>query len=230
MGHRLLTVGDDSKFQESVSNCASQAGHILESAQNGTQGMRVLQENTPDLAILDSRLPDMEGLAWLRMIRQTEPGLRLPVIVASAKRVDAEVAEAFDLGAEDYVLKTCDLVELSARIRAALRRRYEREERLGFAMSVGPLTLDPARHECRVRGKKVSLRPREFELLEMLMRKAGRVLSRTYLLETIWGMSASANTRAVDVGISRLRLALGRRAGGWIETVERFGYRFRSLE
>ena len=85
--------------------------------------------------------------------------------------------------------------------------------------------MDPGRHRCYVGGKEVELRPREFELLEILMRKAGRVLSRPYLLESVWGMSSAANTRAVDVTVSRLRKALGGKAGKWVESVEKFGYR-----
>ncbi|MBI5244799.1 MAG: response regulator transcription factor [Elusimicrobia bacterium] len=230
MGYRLLVISEDERFCGLIRACAAQAEHLVDFSKTGAQAMRMLRERRVDLAVLDSKLPDMEGLAWLAMARQAEAGAKLPVIAASSRRLDAEVAAAFELGAEDYVLKNCDPAELTARIQAVLRRRFEREERLGFAMSVGPIALDPARHECRVRGKKADLRPREFELLEILMRKAGRVLSRVYLLEAIWGMSAAANTRAVDVGISRLRLALGRRAGRWIETVERFGYRFRTPE
>jgi two-component system response regulator RegX3 len=230
MGYRILAVSDDAKFCDLVRTCAAHGEYMLDIAPTGTSAVRLIQETHIDLALLDLKLPDMDGMAWLTMIRQTEKGAGLLVIAASARRVDTEVADAFELGAEDYILKNCDPSELTARIRAVVRRRFEREERLGGAMVVGPIALDPARHECRVRGKKAALRPREFELLEILMRKAGRVLSRVYLLETIWGMTATANTRAVDVGISRLRLALGRRAGRWVETVERFGYRFRTLE
>lgn len=230
MGYRLLAISDDAGFCDLLRTCAAQGEHLLDVSSTGSGAARMLAEAHADLAVLDLKLPDMDGMAWLGMIRQTEAGSTLPVIVASLKRVDSEVASAFELGAEDYVLKNCDPLELGARIRAVLRRRFERMERLGGAMLIGPVELDPTRHECRVRGSRVALRPREFELLEILMRKAGRVLNRVYLLETIWGMSASANTRAVDVGVSRLRLALGRRAGRWIETVERFGYRFRTPE
>ncbi|HAH07857.1 MAG TPA: DNA-binding response regulator [Elusimicrobia bacterium] len=228
MGYRLLAISDDSAFCDLLRTCAAHGEHLLDISPTGTGAARLLAGSHADLAVLDMKLPDMDGMAWLGMARQTEAGAQLPVIVVSGKRVDSEVASAFELGAEDYVLKSCDPMELGARIRAVLRRRFEREERLGGAMIIGPVELDPARHECRVRGSRVDLRPREFELLEILMRKAGRVLNRIYLLETIWGMSASANTRAVDVGVSRLRLALGRRAGRWVETVERFGYRFRT--
>jgi DNA-binding response OmpR family regulator len=138
------------------------------------------------------------------------------------------VANAFDWGADDYILKGCQIPELLARIRAVLRRRFERAEPSGYAVARGPIALDPSRHECRVRKKIIALRPREFELLEILMRKAGRVLSRHYLLETVWGMNREAGTRAVDIGVSRLRQALGPHGSAWIETIPRFGYRCRA--
>ena len=230
MGYRILVIGDDPRFYQLVRGCTDQAGFDSTACATGSQALRELQQSRTDLAVLDSSLADMSGLAWLRMVRQTEAGAKLPVVVASARRVDEEMAEAYDLGADDYILKTFDSVELLARVRAVLRRRFEREEQVGYAIELGPVAIDPARHECRVRGKIIDLRPREFELLEILMRKAGRVLSRIYLLETIWGMSGTANTRAVDVGISRLRQALGRRAGRWVRTVERYGYRFMTPE
>ena len=230
MGYRLLVIGEDARFQEAVRSCVEPAGYTSNPCRTGTQALRELQEGRVDLALLESKLPDMPGLAWLRLVRQTEAGAGLPVLVASGRRADEEMAEAYETGADDYILKSCEPLELMARIRAVLRRRFEREEQLGSPMRIGPVALDPARHECRVRGKRVSLRPREFELLEILMRKSGRVLKRVYLLEAVWGMSGGANTRAVDVGVSRLRRALGARAGAWIETVERIGYRYLTPE
>lgn len=230
MAYRLLSLGDDPRFIGLIRSCAGAAGYQLETLNLGTLGMKAVRELRPDLVFLDVRIADMEGLTWLKMLRQTDEGKDLPVVVAGDRKTDAEVAEAFEWGADDFVLKECDPAELSARIRAVLRRRFERQEVLGQAMSLGPVLLDPSRHECRVRGKRVDLNPREFELLEILMRKAGRVLSRVYLLETIWGMSRYANTRAVDVGISRLRRSLGKRAGRLIKTEERFGYVFRLPE
>lgn len=227
MSYRILLISTDERFKGLLTQCASSGGHQLESVTLGTRAMPVIQGSSTDLVFLDTHIPDMAGLAWLKMVRHTEAGRDIPVIVASFKKEETQVAEAFEWGADDFILKDMDPAELTARIRAVLRRRFERQDQLGQAMTFGPIHLDPGRHECRVRGNRVDLKARQFELLEILMRKAGRVLSRVYLLETIWGMSRFASTRAVDVGISRLRIALGRRAGRHIETIERFGYRFK---
>lgn len=226
----MLLVSEDSKFEALVKQRAETAGFSFTGVAKGVRAMEEIEQRQPDLVFLDVKIPDMEGLAWLKMLRHTEAGKEIPVIVASHHKDEAEVAEAFEWGADDFILKSCDPVELAARIQAVLRRRFERDEQLGCAMSVGSIALDPSKHECRVRGNSIELKARQFELLEILMRKAGRVLSRVYLLEAIWGMSRDASTRAVDVGISRLRIALGRRAGSQIETVERFGYRLRNPE
>lgn len=227
MSYRLLAIGGNAKMGALLGGCVSDGGYVLDIVNTGTEGLRIIMESSPDLALIDVDLPDIGGLAWLQVLRQTGPGKELPVIVASDRKIDDEVADAFAWGADDFVLKDCDPAEFAARTRAVLRRRFERLERAGGMVSIGAITLDPARHRCLVRASRVSLRPREFELLETLMRKAGRVLSRAYLLESVWGMTRDVDTRAVDVTVSRLRRALGPRAGRWVETVERYGYRFR---
>ncbi|MBI4350131.1 MAG: response regulator transcription factor [Elusimicrobia bacterium] len=207
--------------------CSGQAGCLLETAGTGAQGFKALLAAKPDLVFLDIAIPDIEGLSWLAILREMREGKGLPVIVAGEKLGQEELARSFELGAEDCILfRHCDPRELAARVRAVLRRRTAQAEQPSAVLSLGPLELDPGRHRCFAGGKEVRLRPREFELLEILMRKAGRVLSRPYLLEAVWGMSSAANTRAVDVTISRLRKALGGKAGGWVESVEKFGYRF----
>lgn len=228
MGYRLVVVSADSYVRELVDACAPQGEYAVEVIKTGTQALREALQRRPDLVVLDLQIPDMSGLEWLKIMRQTAAGKSLPVIVMSAQKKDEEMTEAFSWGADDFVQKPCAPLEFTARIRAVLRRRFEREEQSGYEMLLGPIGLDPARHRCHVRGKTVELRPREFELLEILMRKAGRVLSRNYLLETVWGMSRFSDTRTVDVAVSRLRKALGRRDNTWVETVERYGYRFRN--
>ncbi|MBI4347059.1 MAG: response regulator transcription factor [Elusimicrobia bacterium] len=228
MGYRLLAVGGDAWVLDAAKRACAETGHALEFARTGADAVLETARDRVDLMLVDLQLPDVNGLAWLKMLRQTAGGREVPVIALTGARSDAEMAEAYDWGADDYLEKGVNPAELAARIRAVLRRRFEREEQLGAPLALGPFALDPGRHEVLLRGRRIELRPREFELLEILMRKAGRVLSRPYLLESIWGMSRQADTRAVDVGISRLRLRVGPRAARWIETVERFGYRFRA--
>jgi DNA-binding response OmpR family regulator len=208
-----------------ASACASE--YLVQEAETATSGLEKAVAGACDLAMLDADSPSIDGLGCLKTLRHTDAGRELPAMVVSERRSDDAVASAFEWGADDFLLKDCDAAELLARLRSVLRRRYEREAVWGAPLSIGAITLDPSRHLCLVRKAAVRLNPREFELLELLMRKAGRVLTRAYLLESLWGMSRFANTRTVDVSISRLRRALGRRAGRWVETIERYGYRFR---
>jgi DNA-binding response OmpR family regulator len=182
----------------------------------------------PDIIVVDCDLPDMEGLTFLKVLRETELGRNLAVILTGKRNSDELVLEAFNIGIDDHLPKPFDLREMLVRIRAVLRRRYERHEHFGNALTVGPIEIDPSQRLCLISGKRITLQPREFELLEILMRKAGRVLSRVYLLETVWGMRHTAHTRAVDVMISRLRRRLGGRGGHMIETVSKLGYCLRS--
>lgn len=186
-----------------------------------------LRTGRVDLMILDSELPDMPAMTFLRVLRETEHGRELPVIFVGNRKTDESVAEAFSLGVDDYLVNPVDARELLVRARAVLRRKFERLEHWGGSLSIGGVEIDPSQRLCIVHGKRIVLQPREFELLEILMRKARRVLTRSYLLETVWGMSSNAETRAVDAVVSRLRRRLGKRAGKMIETVSKLGYTFR---
>ncbi|MFA5139268.1 MAG: response regulator transcription factor [Elusimicrobiota bacterium] len=228
MGYRILAVHQDIALKGLVESCSADADFMIRSVNSGGLGLEELKGYKPDLVLLQSDLPDIDGLSWLKIARSSREGRDIPIMLLGRGPSEPVMAQAFSLGADDFVdAKACDPHEFSARVRVALRRRYQREDVLGDVLESGPVRLDPVRHSCRVRGKAKGLRPREFELLEILMRKAGRVLGRVYLLESVWGMSRLADTRTVDVTVSRLRAALGARAGRWVETVERFGYRFR---
>ena len=187
-----------------------------------------LRSRHPNILLLDSELSEMTGIAFLRVLRETEYGKDLPVILLSARKTEESVEQAFALGVEDYMVKPFDQRELVVRIRAVLRRRFEGAEHWGPPLSIGGVEIDPSQRRCSVNGRRIRLRPREFELLEILMRKAGRVLTRSYLLETIWGMSSTAETRAVDGMVSRLRKRLGATTGKMVETVSKMGYTFRN--
>lgn len=182
----------------------------------------------PDAIVSEYDLPDVDGLSFLQMIREGGLGRETPILMTSAGKSDDAIVAAFERGIDDHLPKPFDPRELIVRVRAVLRRRYERIEHWGSPISSCGIEIDPGQRRCSVRGKLVHLQPREFELLEILMRKAGRVLSRAYLLETVWGMSSGAATRAVDVMVSRLRAKLGSRAGLRIETVSKLGYCFRA--
>lgn len=189
-----------------------------------------LRSKRRDILLLDLDVVDMDGITFLRVLRESEAGRDLPVIILSPRKTEESVAQTFSLGAEDYLVKPVAPLELAARIRTVLRRRWERTEHWGSPLSIGGVEIDPSQRRTLVAGKRVILRPREFELLEILMRKAGRVLTRAYLLETVWGMSSTADTRAVDVMVSRLRRRLGPRGKKLIETISKMGYCFNPQE
>lgn len=204
-----------------------QGNYTVDIVATGAQGFKAIIAGRPDLVFLDAALPDIDALSWLGILREMREGKDLSVIAAAEKLGAEDTARFFELGADDCILfRHCDPREFSARMRATLRRHTPAAEREIPALVLGPVGLDSSRHRCLVAGKEIILRPREFELLEMLMRKAGRVLNRPYLLECVWGMASSANTRAVDVTVSRLRKALGPKAAAWVESVDKFGYRF----
>ena len=170
--------------------------------------------------ILDLRLPEVPGSDVCREIKKKAPAL--PVIVLSAKTDVADKVLLLELGADDYVTKPFSPREVVLRLKAIERRRSEKieDERL----VCGPIALDPVRHHVDVAGKAVRLTSAEFKLLNMLMKKPGRVYSREMLLSGAWGYEAVINTRTVDTHIRRLRDKLGR-AANTIETVRGYGYR-----
>jgi len=182
-----------------------------------------LRSGPANLLLVDSDFPDMPGLELLRVIRETQYGRELPAIFMPVAKTKESLAEAFRLGVDDYLQKPFDIRELRVRVRAVLRRRFEAMENWGGPISVGEIEIEPSQRRCVVAGERISLRPLEFAVLEMLMLKAGRVLSRNYLLNNIWSSASAADIRAVDTVVSRLRKALGRH-GRMIETVSKLGY------
>ena len=177
------------------------------------------------LVFVDLQVPDVRGAAWLSVLRSRSAGSEAAIIALSASRSDAEMAAAFEAGADDYVERGLSAAELGARARAVLRRRFERDDRWGERLQSWPLSLAPLTGEVRLRERVLALNRREAQLLEVLMRNAGRTLSRAWLLGAVWG-GLPKETRAVDIGISRLRRRLGPRAARRIETIEGAGYRF----
>lgn len=182
-----------------------------------------LRSGPASLLVLDAEMPEMPGLALLKVIREAAYGRELPVILISPVKTKESLAEAFGLGVDDYLQKPYDIRELRVRVRAVLRRRFEALEQWGGPIAVGDMEIDPSQRRCLVAGRRVALRPLEFAVLEVLMLKAGRVLSRNYLLSNIWRSDSSAYMRAVDTVVSRLRKALGSH-GKMIETVSKLGY------
>ena len=180
-------------------------------------------EQLPSLVLLDIMLPEEDGLSVLKKLRATPRTAKLPVIMLTAKSTEYDKVLGLDEGADDYVAKPFGMMELMARIRAALRHGGQREPQ-SRTYSLGTLFVDPARHIVRDGEREVTLTLKEFQVLCLLMERAGTVFTRDQLLNTIWGYEFDGASRTVDVHIRTLRQKLGR-SGDCIETVRGVGYK-----
>ena len=179
-----------------------------------------MAEHTPSLVLLDIMLPEEDGISVLKQLRSSARTCRLPVIMLTAKGTEYDKVLGLDAGADDYLAKPFGMMELLSRIRALLRRT-EREVNI---YRCGVLTVDQTRHTVTVNGREVVLTQKEFEVLCLLLKNRGQVLSRERLIEDVWGYAFTGESRTVDVHVRTLRQKLGE-AGAYIETVRGYGYK-----
>ena len=183
---------------------------------------RAMDAEMPELVLLDIMLPEEDGLSILRKLRARPATKRLPIIMLTAKNSEYDRVIGLDHGADDFVPKPFSMLELIARIRAVLRRAEPAQASGDF--SLGLLFVSPDRHEVKVGGKDVTLTNKEFELLCLLLRNKGIVLTRATLMDRVWGFESERENRTLDVHIRTLRVKLGE-AGSYIETVRGIGYK-----
>lgn len=183
---------------------------------------RAMDAEMPELILLDIMLPEEDGLSILRKLRARPATKRLPIIMLTAKNSEYDRVIGLDHGADDFVSKPFSMLELIARIRAVLRRAEPAQASGDF--SLGLLFVSPDRHEVKVGGKDVPLTNKEFELLCLLLRNKGIVLTRATLMDRVWGFESERENRTLDVHIRTLRVKLGE-AGSYIETVRGIGYK-----
>ena len=183
---------------------------------------RAMDAEMPELVLLDIMLPEEDGLSILRKLRARPATKRLPIIMLTAKNSEYDRVIGLDHGADDFVSKPFSMLELIARIRAVLRRAEPAQASGDF--SLGLLFVSPDRHEVKVGGKDVTLTNKEFELLCLLLRNKGIVLTRATLMDRVWGFESERENRTLDVHIRTLRVKLGE-AGSYIETVRGIGYK-----
>ncbi len=183
---------------------------------------RAMDAEMPELVLLDIMLPEEDGLSILRKLRARPATKRLPIIMLTAKNSEYDRVIGLDHGADDFVSKPFSMLELIARIRAVLRRAEPAQASGDF--SLGLLFVSPDRHEVKVGGKDVTLTNKEFELLCLLLRNKGIVLTRATLMDRVWGFESERENRTLDVHIRTLRVKLGK-AGSYIETVRGIGYK-----
>jgi two-component system phosphate regulon response regulator PhoB len=224
MTQRILVVDDEPDLLELVRVNLTQAGFEVETAPDGREALESVRRSVPDLVVLDLMLPDIPGTDVCRELRADPEFKRLPIIMLTARGDEVDRVVGFELGADDYVTKPFSPRELTLRVRAVLRRQSPRGEGEGILV-YERLRLDPERHRCFVEDAEVDLTAKEFDLLELLMRRPGRVMTRDRLLQEVWGFDVTVTSRTIDTHVKRLREKLGS-AGALIETVRGIGYRF----
>ncbi len=200
----ILVVEDEESFVEALTVGLTREGFRVRVARDGVEALDLFDVVQPDLVLLDVMLPRISGVDVCREIRTRS---RVPIIMVTAKSAEIDTVVGLEVGADDYVSKPYRLRELVARMRAALRRapRAGPGPSSEGVLEVGDVCLDPERHEVFVRGEKVNLPLKEFELLEVLLENAGRVLTRDLLIDRIWGADYVGDTKTLDVHIKRLR-------------------------
>ncbi|RDY68796.1 response regulator transcription factor [Lysobacter soli] len=200
---RVLLIEDDPHTAAFIGKGLREDGHTVEHAGDGKQGLFLATTESFDAIVLDRMLPALDGLVLLQTLRGA--GNRTPLLLLTALgEVDHRV-EGLRAGADDYLVKPFAYSELSARLDSIVRREREQAQREPTRLSVGELELDLLGRDARRAGKRIELQPREFRLLEYLMRQAGRVVTRTMLLEAVWDYHFDPQTNVIDVHISRLR-------------------------
>jgi two-component system response regulator RegX3 len=203
-GVRVLLVEDEQALADTVRYNLEREGYLVTVVADGRQALERFRAETPAIVILDLMLPEMSGLDVCRAVRAES---EVPIIMVTAKDSEADKVTGLELGADDYVTKPFSIRELVSRVRANLRRVRvpAPEASVEETLTAGPVRMDVARHEVNVRGELVAFPPKEFELLETFLRRKGRLLTREFLIETVWGPDYFGDTKTLDVHVKRLR-------------------------
>jgi two-component system, OmpR family, response regulator RegX3 len=225
---RVLVVEDEESFSDALSYMLRKEGFEVSVAATGTEALTEFDRTGADIVLLDLMLPEMSGTEVCRELRQRS---RVPIIMVTARDSEIDKVVGLELGADDYVTKPYSPRELVARIRAVLRRQgAEVVDADAPTLAAGPVRMDIDRHVVTVGGEAVQLPLKEFELLEMLLRNAGRVLTRGQLIDRVWGADYVGDTKTLDVHVKRLRSKVEPEpsAPRFIVTVRGLGYKFES--
>ncbi len=226
MKEKILIVEDEKDIVKMLEYNLKKEGYTTLSARNGEAAIELANKEHPNLVLLDLMLPGLDGLEVCKALKGDPKTAAIPVIMLTAKSQESDKVVGLELGADDYVTKPFSPRELIARIKAVLRRVKDKGK-LPDALKIGDLEIDFSKIKVSVKNKPIELTAKEFELLKTLLKAKGRVLSRDYLLDSIWGFDQAAEiqTRTVDVHIRTLRKKLKSEAK-YIITVKNYGYRF----
>lgn len=232
MSARILLVEDEESIAEPLAFLLEREGYRVRIARDGRAALDEFEQGTFDLVLLDLMLPGLPGTEVCREIRQTS---QVPIIMLTAKDTEIDIVVGLELGADDYITKPYSSRELLARVRAMLRRSEVQQEAANDPAFVDDsiieghgISLDTERHEVHVRGERIQMPLREFELLSLLMRNQGRVLTRGQLIDRVWGSDYFGDTKTLDVHIKRIRARIEEtpKQPKIVHTVRGVGYRF----
>jgi two-component system response regulator RegX3 len=222
---RILIVEDEPSLSEPLSFLLRREGYETEIAADGREALAAFDRDGADLVLLDLMLPGLPGTEVCRELRTRST---VPIIMLTAKDSEVDIVVGLELGADDYVTKPYSTRELLARIRAVLRRKTEPETENDLVLEAGDVRMDIERHTVSVAGVETAMPLKEFELLELLLRNAGRVLTRGQLIDRVWGADYVGDTKTLDVHVKRLRSKVEPEpsAPRYIVTVRGLGYKF----
>ena len=223
---RILVVEDEPSLAETIAFTLEQEGMAAITASDGSKAVERFRSDQPSLVLLDLMLPQLSGLDVLRTIRAEST---VPIIIVTAKESEADKVAGLELGADDYVTKPFSMRELVSRIRAHLRRAdMGSDPGQVEALSGGPVQMDIGRHEVSIRGEVTPIPPKEFELLQVMLLRKGRLLPREQLIEEVWGPGYFGDTKTLDVHVKRLRQKIEEdpHRPRHVLTVRGLGYRF----
>ena len=222
---RVLVVEDEESFSEALSYMLRKEGYEVAVATNGPAALEEFDRSGADLVLLDLMLPGLSGTEVCRQLRQRS---NVPVIMLTAKDAEVDKVVGLELGADDYVTKPFSSRELVARIRAVMRRGSDVDELVPGTIEAGPVRMDVERHVVTVDGQSAPMPLKEFDLLELLLRNAGRVLTRMQLIDRVWGSDYVGDTKTLDVHVKRLRAKVEPDPANprYLVTVRGLGYKF----
>jgi two-component system response regulator RegX3 len=222
---RVLVVEDEESFSEALSFMLRREGYEVEVAGDGNLAVELFDQRGADLILLDLMLPGLSGTEVCRQIRVKS---QVPIIMLTAKDGEIDKVVGLEIGADDYVTKPFSSRELLARVRAVLRRHGEPEDLLPMTIEAGPVRIDADRHLVTVRGEAVQMPLKEFDLLEFLVRNSGRVLTRSQLIDRVWGSDYVGDTKTLDVHVKRLRAKVELDSANPVHliTVRGLGYKY----
>jgi two-component system, OmpR family, response regulator RegX3 len=222
---RVLVVEDEESFSDALSYLLRREGYDVAVAASGPEAIALFERFGADLVLLDLMLPGVSGTEVCRVIRQRSV---VPIIIVTARDAEVDKVVGLELGADDYVTKPFSSRELVARIRAVLRRGGDSDDQVSSVVEAGPVRMDVERHTVTVDGTGVTLPLKEFDLLELLLRNADRVLTRSQLIDRVWGSDYVGDTKTLDVHVKRLRAKIEADPATpkHLVTVRGLGYKF----